>query len=262
MTRTRLLALALLCGALLSLRFGALSLFVAFGCFLFWVTLPTPKGRERRALTLLTGLCLAVSCAGLARFVATQAFVGMAEAARSGTSKSVVSRLREIQFSESRAQQLGLLDPDGNQRGAALFLEELSGSRPLRGTGSPTAPLLDAKYQRRVSTPAGPATQLNGYLFFVCLPGANGTSTADPTEPVDERASEARFVAYAWPQDEHRGHGQLFSIDAGGQVLVYDNRGTGEEPSFVGPQKAPPCRLLETEARRFSPWRGKDSPPR
>lgn len=262
MTPARWLALALFSAALTSVWFGALAIFVAFACFLFWVTLSVPKGRERRVLLLLCWLSLALCCVGLARFVANQAFFGMSEAARLGTSKAVVSRLREIRFAEARARELTLIDPDGNRRGSALFLGELSGASLLRGTQKRTTPLLDGKFRRSVSTPRGPATQLNGYLFMVCLPGASGPPTANPSRAVDERAAEEHFLAYAWPETKHQGHGQLFTIDANGKLLVYDNRGADGELSFVGPSRAPSCRLSETQERRFKPWRGKDSTPR
>lgn len=262
MTRSRALALALLLGALFSLLFGALAIFVAFGCFLFWVTLPVVDRRERRGLGLCTGLSLALSFVGLARFVATQAFVGMSEAARLGTSSAVVSRLREIKFAEARAMELALVDPDDNQRGSTLFLAELSGVHPPRGTNRPPVMLLDGKYKRETNTPRGPAASLNGYWFFVCLPGADGKPSADPTRRVDEQRAETTFVAYAWPADEHQGYGQVFTIDARGTVLVHDNKTTQGRLSFVGAEHPPSCNLIETDAEHFSPWRGKDSRPR
>ncbi len=262
MTRSRLFALALLLSALVSLFIGALAIFVAFGCFLFWVTLPEQDRPERRTLLLGAWLALGLSGVGLSRFVATQAFFGISEAARLGTSKSVVSRLREIKFAESRAMELAVVDSNDNQKGSALFLPELSGTQSPRATHPLRAPLLDGKYLRQNDTPHGPAAALNGYLFFVCLPGRGGVQTADPSSPVDERAAETRFTVYAWPADEHQGHGQLFTIDASGRVLVHDNKNQKGKLSFVGHEGAPSCNLAETSASDFSPWRGKDSRPR
>ena len=262
MTRSRVLALVLLLGALISLPFGALAIFVAFGCFLFWVTLPAPSGRERRALGLLTALCLALSFVGLARFVATQAFFGMSEAARFGTSNAVVSRLREIKFAEARAVELALVDPDQNQRGSALFLDELAGAQPAHGRTALDEPLLDGKYRRNAKTPQGPAVSLNGYLFFVCLPGSDGNLSADPEKTVNGRAAETSFVGYGWPEGEYQGHGQVFAIDADGAVLVHDNRDARGKLIFVGTETPPPCSFVATDAERFSPWRGEDSRPR
>jgi hypothetical protein len=79
---------------------------------------------------------------------------------------------------------------------------------------------------------------------------------------VDEHAAETQFLVYAWPADEHQGHGQLFTIDPNGRVLVHDNRNNQGKLSFVGPKAAPSCSLAETSASDFSPWRGKDSRPR
>jgi hypothetical protein len=247
------LGLALL-GAL-SILATPLSLFVLVGSFIALLAVPD---RSQRRLTWLAGGALVASTVGFIRFIATEALAGMVQGGNAATGQAAVSRLREIVFAEDALRREASIDPDEDGVGSAAFLEELTGRIGLRGGPR----LLPARLEHTpapTDTPIGPAMDMNGYLFVVCLPGADGRLTARPGDAIDEEAAERRFVAYAWPLAGGLGLKQAYFTDEHERILVTDNVDPGGAALRLGPQRPPSCddALAPGTRAAWRPWRNK-----
>lgn len=250
--RLFLIGVALL--ALTSLWLSELALPAAFLTFLTWASLPRLLRHRRRWLWALGAVAL-VSTVGLTRFVSRYALLGMVNASKRSVDKEIVSRLREILFAQDYAREHALIDPDADGIGGALTLPALVGRAPLRPSAKSRVELLDRRYVQLRDTPEGPASALNGYLFMVCLPEADGWSAA-ATARIDEERAEREFVALAWPDGEGPSHGKVFSIDAAERILEFSNR-SEDKLVYSGVDAPPPCDVATGGQHAFVAWQGK-----
>lgn len=238
------------------------------------------RGRGRRVLFASLGVSLLLALVGMTRFVLREALPGILEASGRATETRAVSRLREILFAQDAVRRLGLIDPDGNGVGGAGRLGELTGTSPVRPSGAQddqpsratlSPPLLGPHFRPRIATPSGEAAEEGDYLYLVCVPDRAGGLTAHPSSPVDEKAAERRFVAYAWPARVGPAQGHAFFLDEHERILETDNRletddrlrNGHREPTgtwrLLGPERAPSCQdaLTGASAAKWRPWRGK-----
>jgi hypothetical protein len=232
---------------------------VAFLTLLGFLTTPPYRVLER-ALYARVLLWFSAAASGVAsvRFVTTEAVQGIVEAGTRATGASVVSMLREIYFAEGRMLEHGFADHDANGKGAAARLGELTGG-PVRG-GSPLSPaILHPRFVPQVSTASGPAAQVGGYLYLVCVPKQPTGWTGEPADAVDERRAGREFVAYAWPAKAEFNVQESYAIDHDERVLVSTNRGRRAGLRLVGGQHAPPCgdAFDSDSPANYRPWRGK-----
>lgn len=254
--RTQLaLYAALGVAGLVSLWEIRLSLFVLVLSFIAFVALPRTRPRPLLALVLVGGLS---SLVGFVRFLAVEAMPGIVQGGTTATGAAAVSRLREILFAQDSLRKLARVDPDGDGIGSAGFLDELTGRVGLRGGARLSPPLLE-RYPTSEVTALGPAIEMNGYYFVVCLPRRGGGWTADPSEPVDDEAAERRFVAYAWPSTADRGLSEAYFLDEHERILFAPNAAPPASRLRTGPERPPRCDdALAPETReRWQVWRGK-----
>lgn len=217
--------------------------------------LESPK---KRLASILLFCSLGLSLFGIYRFVDKEALQGISEARGRATSKRAVSLLREILFAEDAVRRLALIDPDGNKVGGAGRLGELSGSVPARGTSPVKTPPLSVRLSPRFPTSSGPAAESDGYLLIVCVPGREKEWVTNENEPVDERKSEERWVAYAWPVAEGLGHQTAYFIDEHERILESANIEDGRL-RLVGSARAPACddALVPKTAHLWRTWNEK-----
>jgi hypothetical protein len=239
-----------------------ISLFVILFAVLAWAALPKLSRQTRRALVVALGFALLSSSAGLLRLIAIDALPAMVASAAAARERGAVSRLREIVFAEDVMRTSAPIDPDHDHVGSAALITQLTGTEPLTAHGSPLqVPTLNREFGAPSNTKLGPALEAEGYLFIVCLPRAGGGWVARPGEPVDEKAAERRFVAYAWPAVATRDAQRAFFIDEHERILVSENREPGkpDEPHFAGPSFPPSCdaALAPSSAASFSVWQHK-----
>lgn len=243
--------------ALASIYFTKLALFAAVGTFITWASLPRARvselGRERRLLALAA----VASCAGLVRFLAVEAVPGIVAGGNRATEQRAISRLREISFAEDAARRLGKRDPDRDGVGSAALLGELTGELPLRGGEQLSAPLLEG-YPKQVETALGPACEIGGYYFVVCIPRIAGGFTARPGEPVDEELAERRLIAYAWPSGVAPGLESAIALDQHEHIWL----APAAPGTRLGSAAPPACDDVLAPATRaaWKPW--KDKQPR
>jgi hypothetical protein len=246
---------ALLLVAIASLFFSKLSPFLLVVCLVAYLGLPAG------ASTLLRGLCLA--SAGLVllafvRFLVVEAVPGIVEGGIRAVRSDAVSQLRQIVFTQDALRRRADVDPDGDRIGSAALLDELTGRVGLRGGARLSPPLLE-RYPAPLDTPSGPAFELAGYLFIVCLPRKDGGFTARPGEPIDEEAAERRFVAYAWPANQAQGLTDAFFIDEHERILIARQRNFSAGQAPLGPERPPACdaALLPGARKVWRTFRGK-----
>lgn len=234
--------------------FSVLLLVVAFGAFTRYA------GPARGVLRVALVVGFTTALIGMGRFVLEEALPGIVAASGRASGDRAVSRLREILFAQDASRRLGLLDPDGNGVGGAGRLGELT--KPGAGRAAPshreTSPPLGPHFRPRVQTPQGAAAEEGDYLYLVCVPGSDGTLTAEATAPVDEVAAERRFVAYAWPA-RPGGPPTAFFIDEHERILETENLGPDSAARLLGAQRAPSCQdaLAPPHAQGWTPWRDK-----
>jgi hypothetical protein len=240
--------------ALASLHFVKLGLFAAVGTFIAWVSLPRAKASELRRERWLLGLAALASGVGFVRFLIEEAVPGIVAGGNRATEARAISRLREISFAQDGARRLGSRDPDRDGVGSALLLGELTGELGVRGGEPLAAPLLES-YPRLIETALGPACELGGYYFAVCLPRQGGGFTARPGEPVDEEQAERRLIAYAWPTSSAPGLTSAIALDQHENIWL--------APAALGKRlgsAAPPaCDDVLAPSTRgdWQPWRDK-----
>lgn len=246
-------ALALV--SVLSLFVTKLSLFMMVGSFLAWASLKKGDARAFPALTLVAGLCSSVA---FVRFLVGEAMPGIVQGGTIASNDAAVSRLREILFGEDAMRRQAFIDPDGDKIGSAGFLGELTGAIGLR-SGAPLAQPVLERYPGLVETALGPAMEIAGYYYIVCLPKLGGGFTARPGEAVDEEAAERRFLAYAWPATEGRGLVDSYFIDEHERILFARDGAPAGHRERLGPDRPPACddALSAAHRERWQVWRGK-----
>lgn len=173
---------------------------------------------------------------------------------------AAVSSLRAIASAEEVARSTRMLDADGDGLGENLWMGELTGTSPLRGsTAAIDPPLLPPSFREH----GRGCAEKSGYVFRVDLPTKDGSaSSAAPGLPPAIRAdaAEISFMAYAWPIDRMSTGNAVFAIDQHGLVYTSDNRGENQSYSGVSKQPDPAASLprIKSEAAGQVVWRGID----
>lgn len=252
--RVALLVLLSIAG-LTSIAFTKIALFVLVGSLLAFLSLGQ---RPARVLQVLTGVAALSSLIGFVRFIVIEAMPGIVQGGTLASGQTAVSRLREILFAQDALRRSGAIDPDGDGVGSAAFLGEMIGQVGLRGGERLTPPVLE-RYPQLVETALGPAAEIAGYYFIVCLPKRGGGYTARPGEPVDDEAAERHFVAYAWPSSDGRGLLEAYFIDQHERILFARSGAPAGRRERVGPDRPPACddALAARTRETWQVWRGK-----
>jgi hypothetical protein len=202
----------------------------------------------------------------MGRFVFKEALPGIAEARGRASGKKTVSLLREVSFAQDAMRRYAEIDPDGDKIGSAGLLSELTGASKARGERILSYPPLAQRYAPRTGTRSGPATEQDGHLLLICLPGLDGSWVTRPGQAIDDEHAERRWVAYAWPAQAGLGHSAAYFIDEHERILTSENLqgsspAAGESPKLrlVGGLQAPRCEdALSTETRHlWAPWENK-----
>jgi hypothetical protein len=241
--------------ALAALVFTKLALPAALFVLLSAVAAPElgPTARKRYFVGHVVAGVVALGAVG--RFLATEAVAGIVQGGTSAAGGRAVSRLREILFVEDAARKNGAWDPDGDGIGSALFLGELTAQDGVRGGGVRLDPPLLERYAKTETTSMGPALEMGGFWFAVCLPTRAGALSSDPSSTVDDEHAERRYVAYAWPNGRAPGLERAYFIDEHERILSAPAR-----PGLrTGSRNAPNCddALRPPTQADWRAWRGK-----
>jgi hypothetical protein len=246
---TLLLALAALVQSLLA-PLAAIATLIA----VLVVSRAAPQQRLRYFAML--GAAALLSSIAFVQFLRTKAIAGIVQGGTRATEGRAVSRLREILFAEDavRRKPEPELDRDGDGVGSAALIAELTGELGLRGGRRIMPPLLE-RYGNSEHTAIGPAHDLGGFLFAVCLPTPDGGFSAEPNAGVHEEAAERRFLVYAWPASERTGLTHAFFLDEHERILQAP-AGHGKR---VGVSTPPPCddALAPATQADWRPWQKK-----
>jgi hypothetical protein len=249
----------LVCGAVLALALATLPLpILAPGAGVavlvaFLIASREPAAVRKRQYVLLT-VAAVVSSFSFVRFLRNEAIPGIVEGGTRATESRAVSRLREILFAEDVMRRKAELDHDGDGIGSAALLAELTGELGLRGARRLLPPLLE-RYGKSQPTELGPAHDLGGFFFVVCLPVQGGGFSAEPSAAVDEEAAERRFLAYAWPSRGDIGLQQAYFLDEHERIAV----APASREKRVGLAHPPSCDDAVAPATRgeWRPWQNK-----
>ncbi|HEX6765755.1 MAG TPA: hypothetical protein VF103_09770 [Polyangiaceae bacterium] len=218
------------------------------------LAIPELEPRSRKLFFAAHALSGVVALAAIGRFLATEALAGIVQGGTDAAGARAVSRLREILFVEDGARKNASWDPDGDRIGSALFLAELTGEAGMRGNARLAPPLLEG-YPNTETTSMGPALEIGGFWFAVCLPTRSGAYSSDPKAEVDEERAERRYVAYAWPNGRAPGLERAYFIDEHERILSAPASPTVR----TGREHAPRCddALSHPTVNDWRPWRGK-----
>jgi hypothetical protein len=240
--------------ALASLVFPKLSLPAALFALLSALAVPAlePPAKKRWLVAHAVGGILALGAVG--RFLATDAIAGIVQGGTSAAGGRAVSRLRQILFVEDAARKNGAWDPDGDGIGSALFIGELTAEIGMRGGPRLAPPLLEG-YPKVELTSMGPALEIGGFFFAVCLPTSSGGYSSDPGASVDDERAERRYVAYAWPSGRAPGLERSYFIDEHESILSAPT----EQNVRMGREHAPACddALAPSTKNEWRAWRKK-----
>lgn len=241
--------------ALLALAFSKLALPAALFVFLSFLAAPVapPSLKQRhRAALLVAALACTVA---VPLFLVREAVPGLIQGGTGAASQRAVSRLREFEFAENAARRTASFDPDGDHVGSALLLGELTGEIGVRRAARLSPPLLE-NYPHVEGTHAGPAIEIGGYWFMICLPVVGGGFSSDPNAQFDDEAAERRYLAYAWPSGRDPGFERAYFIDEHENILGADS--AAPDLRF-GADAGPACDDALAPATRgdWQPWRGK-----
>jgi len=236
--------------------FTKLGLFAAVGTFIAWASLPRGRARELRAERWLLGLATLAATVGLLRFLVEEAMPGIVAGGNRATEARAISRLREISFAEDSARRGARHDPDRDGIGSAALLGELTGELQLRGQARLSPPLIE-RYPKQVGTALGPACEMGGYYFVVCIPKLGGGFTARPAEAIDDELAERRLIAYAWPSGSAPGLTHALALDQHEHIWLAPS----EKGLRLGPDAPPACDDVLAPATRaaWKPWKGKEA---
>jgi hypothetical protein len=240
--------------ALASLVFPKLALPAALFVFLSALAVPAlePPARKRWIAAHIVAGVVALGAVG--RFLATEAIAGIVQGGTSAAGGRAVSRLREILFVEDAARKNAAWDPDGDGIGSALLVGELTAEIGMRGGPRLTPPLLE-RYPKVEMTSMGPALEIGGFFFAVCLPTRSGDLSSDPGAAVDDELAERRYVAYAWPSGRDPGLERAYFIDEHERILS----APAKNGVRSGRENAPRCddALMAKTKEDWRPWRKK-----
>jgi hypothetical protein len=237
----------------LSLRFPLLALPAGLFVLLSFLSLPREPARAARAQRVTHAVAAALAAVSIIVFLLREGVPGIVQGGTRASAQRAVSRLREILFAEDSARKKASWDPDGDGVGAALLLAELSGEAGMRGTARVNPPLLEG-YPKVEPTRVGPAMEIGGFWFMVCLPTKTAL-TSEPGAAFDDELAERRFVAYAWPSGRAPGLSRAYFIDEHERIL---SAPSGQRLRN-GTEHPPPCDDALAPATRdaWVAWRGK-----
>jgi hypothetical protein len=243
---------------LLSLWLTRVSLFTLVLSFIAFVALPKSHDAGRTPLLYLALAAGLASCVGFGRFLIREAVPGIVEGGTRATGAAAVSRLREILFAEDVMRRFASIDPDSDGVGSAALIDEMTGRIGLRGGARLSPPVLE-RYPGSVETALGPAVEISGYYFVVCLPRRGGGWTAKPGEPVDDELAERRFLAYAWPAAGDRGLVDAYFLDEHERILFAPNGAPKANRPRIGKERPPACddAIADLTRENWQVWRGK-----
>jgi hypothetical protein len=247
------ISIALLALGGLALLVPKLAPFLLVGCFIAYVAMPAGRPRAPALITLGAG---ALALVAFVRFLVVEAMPGIVEGGTRATQNAAISRLREMVFAEDSLRKTAEVDPDQDGVGSAALLGELTSALGLRGGAPLKTPRLE-RYPAAVATPSGPAIEMGGYLFMVCLPRQSGGFTAEAGVPIDEELAERRFLAYAWPAADERGLNKAYFVDEHERILVATTSSKGEATARLGPQHPPTCEEALAPRGPWREWRNK-----
>jgi len=238
-----------------SIAFSKIALFVLVGSFLAFLSLDKAAPRLSRVLVAIAAVG---SAGGFLRFLVTEAMPGIVQGGTSATGAAAISRLRELLFAEDVLRRKAAIDPDGDGVGSAALLGELLGRVGLRGGERLVPPVLE-RYPELVETSLGPAAEIAGHYFIICLPAVGGGFTARPGARIDDEAAERRFVAYAWPAAEGRGLREAYFIDEHERILFARSAAPEGSTERVGATRTPACddAFAPKTREAWQVWRGK-----
>jgi hypothetical protein len=239
--------------AVASLFFPLLALPAGLFVLLSFLSLPRERMVATRRQKIAHVASAVLAAVSLIVFLLREGVPGIVEGGTRAAGQRAVSRLREILFAEDSARKKAVWDPDGDGIGAALLIGELSGEAGMRGAARVNPPLLE-RYPKLEPTLAGPALEIGGFWFMVCLPSRNGLSSEPGTE-FDDEAAERRFVAYAWPSGRAPGLTRAYFIDEHERILSAPSRETLRR----GTDHPPRCddALAPATKDDWIAWRGK-----
>lgn len=240
--------------ALAALVVTKLALPAALLVLLSALALPKLDPLSRKRFFFVHVVAGVVAVAAVGRFLATEALAGIVQGGTNAAGARAVSRLREILFAEDGARKTAVWDPDRDGIGSALFLGELTAEVGMRGEAHLVPALLEG-YPKIEPTSMGPALEIGGFWFAVCLPTRSGEWSADPTAATDEESAERRYVAYAWPNGRAPGLERSYFIDEHERIL---SAPSGPGMRF-GRDHAPHCddALGGSTQKDWRTWRGK-----
>jgi hypothetical protein len=243
--------------AVISVIVAKLALLAVVATLIGWAALPKTKSPELRPAKLALAIAAVCSATATVRFAVTEAMPGIVRGGTYASEQRAVSRLREILFAEDVLRRKAMHDPDGDGVGSAALLGELTAEDGMRGARRLAPPLLEG-YPKLVDTPIGPAAELGGYLFAVCLPVSGGGFSAREGETVDEERAERRFVAYAWPIGKGSGSAAYF-LDEHERILTAPSSFAPGPERRSGYGNPPPCddALAPATSGEWKPWRKK-----
>ncbi|HET9953022.1 MAG TPA: hypothetical protein VFQ61_00890 [Polyangiaceae bacterium] len=221
--------------------------FLLVGAFIARVALSRDEARATYALSWLS---MGLALVAFVRFLLLEAVPGIVQGGTRATQDAAVSKLREILAAEDALRRNAQWDPDHDGVGSAARLDELTGRKPIRGLRSLEAPLLE-RYPAPVETAIGPAVELGGYLFAVCLPTSEGGFSARLDAAIDDELAERRFLAYAWPARAGQGLNQTFFIDE------HENIRKTSSARYIGASGAPDCNAALGASSEWQDWKHK-----
>jgi hypothetical protein len=247
--RTVLVGLA----AAASLVFPLLALPAGLFVLLSFLSLPREPAVVARRQKLAHAAAAVLASVSLIVFLLREGVPGIVEGGTRAAGQRGVTRLREILFAEDAARKKAVWDPDGDGVGAALLIAELTGEAGMRGTARVNPPLLE-RYPKVEVTLAGPALEIGGFWYMVCLPTRTGF-TSEPGSDVDEELAERRFVAYAWPSGRAPGLSRAYFIDEHERIMSAPSKETLRR----GTNHPPRCddALAPATKDDWIAWRGK-----
>lgn len=236
-----------------ALFFPLLALPAGLFVLLSFLSLPKEPERAARRQKWTHAAAAVLASVSIIVFLLREGVPGIIEGGTRATGQRAVSRLREILFAEDSARKKASWDPDGDGVGAALLLAELTGEAGMRGKERVNPPLLEG-YPKVEPTRAGPALEIGGFWFMICLP-AGKELTSEPTAAFDDELAERRFVAYAWPSGRAPGLSRAYFIDEHERILS----AASGETLRTGADHPPRCDDAVAPATRddWVAWRGK-----
>jgi hypothetical protein len=239
--------------AVLSLLLPLLALPAGLFVLLSFLSLPREPAAVARRQKLAHAAAAVLAAVSLIVFLLREGVPGIVEGGTRAAGQRAVSRLREILFAEDAARKKAVWDPDGDGIGAALLIAELSGEAGMRGAARVNPPLLE-RYPKVERTVAGPALEIGGFWFMVCLPTRTGLAS-EPGSAFDDELAERRFVAYAWPSGRAPGLSRAYFIDEHDRIMSAPSKETLRR----GADHAPRCddALAAATKDDWIAWRGK-----